>query len=367
MRARIDQDFNGNEKVIVEDMPDAAIGHQAVFKLLRQVFVHDSRGIHHYQELLRHEFSVQDSSLELPLPSSVEPRFAYVGQEISIRLVARLEVDDGVLFDTTAEAEIALPELPRDAPHHENGKDLIEPKDHYNLSANFAAIPFKNKLLVLGLLIIGGLVALGNAAIGVHDELVHESAVVFYDHHGSDGSESPIMKSLAGSGGLSVTLWLIIRAQLRRYMTIKMKDAQWVPARDLTISIGDVFEGVARVPLEKITIRVVAVNLEKGQYKRGSGTKERTISFSTPKRGVVLFEQFMPYVPAGMSLQHYVHGQIDFTPVFDSLFPPVEAGGSHGLALAWEVQLLHPMFVDQELKGKVEGIDWREFFRNVSA
>ncbi|AVP96554.1 hypothetical protein C7S18_04770 [Ahniella affigens] len=345
-------------------MPSAAVGHQAVFKLLRQVYVHDSRGIHYYQELSRHDFTVQGTTLELPLPETIEPRFAYRGDDVSIRLMARLEVDDGVLFDTTADAEIELPELPRTAAHSPASNDLIEPKDHYSLGANIAAIPLRNKILVLGLLVIGGLLALVNAAIGVHDELVPEAATVFYDHHGSDGSESPIMKSLAGSGGLSVTLWLIIRAQLRRYMHIKMKDGQQLPYRGLTVSIGDMLEGVSRVPLEKITIRVVAVNLEKGQYKRGSGTKERTISFSTPKHGVILFEQFIPYVPARMPLQHYVQGYVDFTPMFDCLYPPIDASSSHGLAVDWEVQLLHPLFVDQELKGKAAGIDWREFYRN---
>lgn len=367
MRARIDRSLGGSDRLVVEDLPSEALGHQAVLKLLRKVHVHDSRAVHDHQELQQHAFRVSSNRLEIPLREPSDPWFSYEGEEISLRLVARLEVDDGVLFDTTADAEIDLPTMPRTEPHQAAAKELIEPNDRYSLSANIAAIPLRNKLIVLGLLVIGGMVALVNAAIGIHDEFVPESATVFYDHRGSDGSESPIMKSLVGSGGLGLVLWAMVRAQLRRYMRIQIKDSSWVPYRGLTVSITDLFEGQARVPLEQITVRVVAVNLEKGQYRRGSGTKERTVSFSTPRRGVVLYEQFVPYVPAHTLLQHYVQGQVDFTPMFDVLYPPLQTSSSHGLALEWEVQLLHPLFVDQELKGRIDGIDWREFYQPQDA
>ncbi|MBK8287107.1 MAG: hypothetical protein IPK97_20830 [Ahniella sp.] len=363
MLARIETGLTGHRQLVLSGIPAAAMGHKGQVRLMRHVNVHDSRGVHESTDLLNLPVTVLTTELRLDWPDQPEHWYSYQGKDITLKLLARLEIDDGIIFDSSYEAEILQPAPEREDAHAKPASELIEPRDSFSFMANLSAIPPKNKVIVLALMIVGGFIALINAAIGVHDEFVPESATFFYDHRGSDGSESPIMKSMFGSGGLGLTVWLIVRSQLRRYMSIRMREAEWTPYRGLVVSVRDVMEGRARVPLEKVTIRVVAVNIEKGQYKRGSGTKERTVSFSTPSRGVLLFEQFLPFVPAHAPIEGYLDGHIDFTPMFDVLYPPVQTSPSHGIGLDWEVQLLHPLFVDQELKGKVAGIDWREFYR----
>lgn len=363
MRATIETGLTGMKQLVLADIPEKAIGHKGEVRLMRRVHVHDSRAVHESQEWVSIPVEVRSRELRLPWEDPDAHWYGYEGKQVSLKLLARLEIDDGVLFDSSFEAEIPMPTPERDEAHARPASELIEPHDKFSFIANLNAIPPKNKLIVVVLMIVGGFIALVNAAIGVHDEFVPESATFFYDHRGSDGSESPVMKSLMGSGGLGLTVWLIVRAQLRRYMTITMRDAEWTPYRGLVVSARDLIEGKARVALEQVTVRVVAVNVEKGQYKRGSGTKERTVSFSSPSRGIVLYEQFIPFVPAHTPIEGYIDGHVDFTPMFDVLYPPVHTSPSHGIGLDWEVQLLHPQFVDQELKGKAEGIDWREFYR----
>ena len=206
-----------------------------------------------------------------------------------------------------------------------------------------------------------GLVVIGfNTLLGVHDQFVPESQTYFYDHRGDDGSESPLMKSLVGSGATGLSIWLAIRAQLRKYMRIALKKNE-APRRGMRISAADLIEGESRVPLEQITVRVVACNRECGQYKRGSGTKERTVSFRKTTRAVKLYEKFLAHVPAHVPLQTYLDGEIDFEPMFASLYPPLMVTGSHGVEVAWEVQLLHPKFVDQELPGPNKDLAYEDF------
>ena len=57
--------------------------------------------------------------------------------------------------------------------------------------------------------------------------------------------------------------------------------------------------GLPRVDRHDITVRVVACTLEKGCYTRGSGSNERTVSFSEPVRAVVLYEKELPSVRRG--------------------------------------------------------------------
>ena len=47
--------------------------------------------------------------------------------------------------------------------------------------------------------------------------------------------------------------------------------------------------------------------------------------------------------------------------MFEILYPPCTTSSTHGIKVYWEVQLIHPDFVDQELVGDVEILD-REGF-----
>lgn len=337
------------------------IGHAATLSLRVKVDVKRSSGVDASEPICEIPLKLTATQLRLPLPTLPASLYRYRGQGIDIDLVARLRVDDGVIFDTTLEAPLDLPTRTLSA-NAAASATWIEPPDQYSLAANLRALAPRDRLIVKLLLAIAGLVGGGNAVIGLHDQFVPESNVLWYDHRGSDGSESPAMKSLAGSGMLGVGLWIAVRARLRRYMRITLAADVSTPRRGERRAARRLVRGEARVPLERSTLRVVAANRERGQYREKSGKETKTRSFRNPVQSIVLYEQFLPHVPAGSALEDHLDGDVDFDAIYTELLPPLKAGASHGIDVVWEVQLLHPDFVDQELVGPDNWIaaDWTD-------
>jgi hypothetical protein len=155
------------------------------------------------------------------------------------------------------------------------------PRDRFSFIANLRAIPAKSRAIVLWLVIVGLPVIALNAVVGVRDQFVPDSQVWFYDHRGDDGSESPLMKALMGSGGVGMALWLAIRRQLQKYMRFEARlPVAGQITRGSRCRVADMIEGVARVPLQQARVRVVAFNREHGQYTatEGSGKNKRFVT-----------------------------------------------------------------------------------------
>lgn len=358
--ARLDRGLTGSQLTCeLAGIPEAAIGRDAVLSLRLRVDVKRSRGVDSNEALCEQKLHIGATRQSVSLPPLPKQVYRYRGRQIDIALVARLRVDDGVLFDTTLEAEVEAP-VRSGSGDASKASAWIEPPDQYSLAANLRALSPQDRLVVKLLLAVAALVGGGNAAIGVHDQFVPESQIIWYDHSGSDGSESPAMKSLTGSGVLGLGLWVAIRSRLRRYMRIKLQASVATPRRGERVSMRALVEGESRVPLERSTLRVVAANREHGQYTEKSGKETKTRSFTEPVQAVVLFEQFLPYIPAGSPIADHVDGDVDFEPIFTDLLPPLMAGSNHGIDVVWEVQLLHPDFVDQELPGPSDWVadDW---------
>ena len=111
-----------------------------------------------------------------------------------------------------------------------------------------------------------------------------------------------------------------------------------------------------------MTLRVVACNMEMGQYIRGSGSNRRTVSFEEPVRPIILYSERVGHIPARQEIGNHFPGEVDFGPMFKALYPPLEISKTHGLAVYWEVQLLHDEFIDHELKGPADSIKVTDFF-----
>lgn len=349
----------GGRCVITVDKPEL-LGHDAELVLELCADVQDSRPVNASREILRTSLRLDSARVEVPIPAAALCCYSYAGDHLHLDLHAELSIDDGLLFDSKAEGEprLSFPDRPqvRDDP-----QEMIEPKDAFDFVENFQAIPLRNRGIVTVLMFLALIVMGANTLLGIHDQLAPEAATYFYSHVDSDGdSQSPFFDSLALSGAAGAALWLAIRAQLRRYMRFELafhdplRRGTVVPARSLV-------RGVARCDLEDVTVRVVAANRERGQYKRGSGTKERTVSFETPVRAVLLYERNLRLVPAGVPVESHLDGEVRFEPMFAALYPPVAVGVHHGIDVVWEVQLLHPEFVDQELQGNAADLRYEDF------
>lgn len=353
--------YSGADRLRISGLPAGAIGKRADIEIKLEVETRRSRGVNAEKSLYKQTLELRQSELELPLPAAVREAYSYQSTALRIAIKLHIKIDDGILFDTRLVTEIVR-DLPRPPAPPDDAAKLIEPKDKFDFSANLKAIPPHNRLIVLALAALAVVLIGVNSLLGVHDQFTANTAVYWYDHSGSDGdAESPMLKSLMGSGGLGLAVWLAIRRQFRRYMQIQLRPEVKFPRRGQRLAARDLIQGSARVPLERAVLRVVAVNDEKGQYKDGSGTKERTVSFTTPFRGVVIYEQYLPYLPARTPVETYLEGELNFEPVFALLYPPAKSCNTHGIDLRWEVQLLHPLFVDQELACSTDGLVFDDF------
>lgn len=357
---RFEPNTAGGGEVSIRLNDRSALGKQARMVVKLKAQVRDSRPVHAERVLHQQSFALDRELVALTIPDgALSEVYSYFGKQVDLRLQLRLVIDDGVLFDSEVETEHPLRLGDRPRLGHDDGQ-LMDPKDAFDFFANLSAIPARNRMITLALTLVGGVVVIANALVGLHDQMVPEVQTLLYDHSGSDGAESPLMKALAGSGALGAALWVAIKMQLRKYMSFALKPHPPLQ-RGLRLPASSLIDGVARVDLEDITIRVVACNRECGQYKRGSGTKERTVSFRTATRAVKLYERYLALVPAESPLALHLDGEIDFEPMFAQLYPPLKVGSSHGVEVGWEVQLLHPKFVDHEIDGAVGDLRYADF------
>lgn len=308
---------------------------EATFTFEAEVDVHDSRPVNGSKKLFTEKFKIMEKKHTVAIPFRALNVYTYRGGEIDVLLRAKIKVDDGIIWDSKQSADFEF-ELGWMKPEvNTNAQELIDPKDAFDLMENLKAIPAKNRTSAIVLAAVAVLLTLGAGGIALAMGAGFISLVV----------------SLVTGIVSGVVVWLLIRAHLRKYASIKFKTlpAEFRPGKSFKVS--DLFEGRTTVDLEDVTLRIVACNMEKGQYTRGSGTDTRTVSFKEPCRAVLLYEKRVDRMRAGAAIESNFKDRISFSPMFAALYPPISVSSSHGLEVRWGIQLIHPRFIDHELAG----------------
>ena len=339
-------------------------GKQATFSLESEVRVDDKSPVHDDQVHYEETFTITASRMQhdIVIPAKHFDRYTYRGNMIDILMRARLKVDDSVLFDSKHIENLELP-LANKPKVDNDAKSIIDPRDIFSFFANLKAIPAHNQAITLLLVVVGGIVMVVNAIIGVHDQFVPDSMTWLYSHARNSDDSGPLETALGGSGLLGVAIWFGMKNQLRKYMKFHInRNLPSMLRPGVDYPVGKFFYGKARVPLEDVTLRIVASNMECGQYRRRSGSTTRTVSFREPVRGVVLFEKTVESIPARTSIARYFQQEsFRFDDMFHVLYPPNMISTTHGLDVHWEIQLLHPEFVDHELEGPKKKFSYQDF------
>jgi len=351
--------------------PDLA-GKSAVLSVNRTVTVKDSSPVHGSKTLTQMNLRLKPNGHQVKISpknlKSIGSAFPYSGHMIKIETLVELKVDDSIIpyMDTVVKRGMCGylgSKAPKRAKVSNNAKELIDPKDSFKFFKNLTALPIHNQLATLGLLIIGGILIVVNFFVGLHDQMAPEQMTWIYSHYDSDGdSNSPLVDALMGCGAIGAAIWFGMRKQLRKYMSFRFKAKLSKVNRESTVNVGQLIAGSSRIDLFDATLRVVACNLEKGQYVRGSGSNQRTVSFSNPTRAVLLYSKRIPMITKGTPIDSYFNQEFSFKPMFKSLYPRQMVSGEHGLDLAWEVQLIVNDFVDQELQGDPDAFLQEEFY-----
>ncbi len=346
---------------VIEVLDHDLLGKPAKLKLVRQVDVTESRGIRSSDEIGIADIAELTTRYEIEVPRESLKVFTYRGKGISIRIDIRLVIDDGVILDTTIDESIEM-SLGTKPSVSDSAQVLVEPEDAFCFVTNFKAIPHINRLITIVLVCVGVIVIAVNSWIGWHDENVPAGNTYFYRKYDSDGDKrSPLVKSLMASGTVGAMIAAAIRTQLQKYMRFDVKRLPDTIRFDDRIPVRDLITGRSHIPLSDIAVRIVACNFEKGQYKRGTGSQERTVSFNLPVRAVLLYEKKIEFVPPKKAVEDYLDGEIDFSSMFRALYPPQNVSSTHGLTVHWEVQLIHHELVDQEIVCPSEIFRWEDF------
>ena len=326
------------------------MGKKAEFTLDLASDVHDSDPVNDETNLYTNKFVVDRTEYELEIPTDSFECFTYKGTHASIVLRANLKVDDAwILRDSqvSRKTQFKLVDERSGSPGGD-ATELVDPFDTVQFGKNFDALSSERKM---GFILMSLLCALGWLG---GSWLIWEL--------GSDGSIFIAVVFIIFLLILIVCLWLWQKNSFfRSYMSVSLRQ---IPAitRSTCLPISQLVSGKSEIDLKNMTLRVVACNMEMGQYIRGSGSNRRTVSFEEPVRPIILYSERVGHIPARQEIGNHFPGEVDFGPMFKALYPPLEISETHGLAVYWEVQLLHDEFIDHELKGPTDSIKVTDFF-----
>lgn len=210
--------------------------------------------------------------------------------------------------------------------------------------------------------IFAALILCANSLLGWHDENAAVGSTYFYSHYDSDGDKrSPLLNALMVNIALICMFGYWLKNILRRYMSFRLVGKLGKVPIGKRYSLRRLLQGRSRIDLEGCELRVVACNVELGQYVTGSGKKRRTQSFVTPVKCVSIYKKMLDHIPKEHEIASYLKDDICFDDVYRHLAPNCTVSKTHGLKLHWEIQLLHPELVDQEAVGASDGFYFGHF------
>ena len=337
-----------------------AIGESFEFSILTKVTVDQSRGIDSKICAFKRNFKMQQSQI-FSVPFSQLKALPYQGKSIKIALEAILEGRGKAKHTPQIIHRLEKPFFRR-APKIRDAANLIEPQDVFSFRKNLEDIPLHNQISTLALGLVGLVVIAVINIVGIHDQFSVEGQQYLMSRTASDGdSQSPVLRALGASGAVGAAIWMLIKAQLRRYMHLEKRPITGGIVPGLVCRAGDLFYGKSRIDLKNIKLRVVACNQEKGQRIEGDGSNRRTVSFSNPVQGLLIYEKHIEHIAAGDSVERWFPEEVYFDRIFNNLLPQMMISETHGLNLYWEIQLIHNELVDQELIGKVHKLKIQDF------
>jgi len=352
----------------------------AELRILARVELRHADGIPEERTLHSQRLQLGAGAQDVPLPQQTAS-YDYHGQQIGVRLALQLMDGKGKAL---AEARLRDSESVLVAPRpklSDSPEALMSPKDDYSLLANLRALPASVGLTFGGLGLALYVLAAVNLAVGLRDQRMAEAPLTGTQRlnltlagrteelervrvapilYGKGPRRVPALDALKISLILCVIGGVILRKQLHRYGDFRLF-LLLPPLRPGTrVEARRLLRGRAQVDLLNVTVRVVAGNLECWRRKPAAGEKsEKTVR--TPVRAVKLYERALPYVPAQTSIGDFLEGDVDFTPMFRALYPPLMVTNESGLDLVWQVHILHPEFVDQALPGPTSNLRFADF------
>ena len=330
------------------------MGKKAEFTLDLASDVHDSDPVNDETNLYTDKFVVDRTEYELEIPTDSFECFTYKGTHASIVLRANLKVDDAWILRDSQVSRTTQFKLvdARSGSRGGDATDVIDPFDTVQFGKNFDALSSGRKM---GFILMSLFCVLG---------FLGESCLMWVSFSQAEDGIVIAVVFIISLLVATVCLWVWQKNSFfRSYINVTLRPIPDI-TRNTCLPISQLVSGKSKIDLKNMTLRVVACNMEMGQYIRGTGSNRRTVSFEEPVRPIILYSERVSHIPARQEIGNHFPGEVDFGPMFKALYPPLEISESHGLAVYWEVQLLHDEFIDHELKGPAHKIVESGFFVN---
>ncbi len=360
------QHFHGDEetiKVTITTSDIQYLGKEASFDLGCEVHVKDDRAVNDRKNIFSKRITLSENPIEFTIPKSAISYYSYLGHKISIEIWSQIKIGNYIIFNEKIREKHHFPSEIKTGQSKFKAIHIIEPHDRFNFIKNLKAIPLENMFSAIGLIIIAAAMMSANTITGIHDQFVSEPFTWFYSHYEADGDrQSPFINSLYASAAIGFSIWKTVKTHLKKYMNFNFKKKIQRINPSKAYRLTDIISGKSYNQINNFKIRIVAGNLEKGQYKRGHGTKERTVTFKEPGRGVIIYETEHLNIPSKATLESILPDEeFNFDKLFNFLYPPQSVSATHGLEIHWEVQLIHDDYIDHELVGSTLGLR-QEYF-----
>lgn len=340
-----------------------SMGESMSLSLMQSVEVHRSRGVDKRKSVFSKNFKVHKAG-EITEYISLNDISAYHYNGSGISMTTELELCKAssllsYFTKNTKPVQLGFFQVPANI---STAKVMLDPPDTFDLFKNFKVISAENQLYFIGVCILSAFAIVGNTLLGWHDQTSHVGQTIFYSHYNSDGEkQSPFLNALVINGAMAVLSWLWLKSILRTYMTFRIVKKLGEVSKGKHYFLKRLLSGESKIDLVNCELRVVACNVEHGQYVTGSGKKRRTNSFKTPVKCVPIYKKQLDHIPKETEIADYLYDHICFDDVYEQLAPNCMITSTHGLKLHWEIQLLHPELVDQEIVGSSDGFFFGHF------
>lgn len=351
-------------KLILKVNDKSILWKDSKIRLISEVIVNDSRPINKRKVLFKKEFKLEDL-YEVIIDLKNYKNYNYSWKKINIDLFVELVFDDAIFFDTKITKKLEELVFKKSEVLNIDSKSIINPKDIFSFFANIKAIPNEAKIKVFWLSIIWAIIIVINTMIWFYDQMVPEYQTLFYSHYNSHWeSSSPFMNSLYWSWALWAWIWLMLKTQLRKYMTFTFEKIDFLRDNiDKKYNLKNLLNWSSKIDLKDVEVRIVACNLEKGQYVIWDWSNRRTVSFKDPIRALVVCDKKIDFIPKWDNISEYLNQEFSFEKMYKQLYPEQIISSSHWLEIYIETQLIHNKLIDQELIIKSNKFNYKNFLQ----
>ena len=353
-----------NQHLVVEYFVDRSyVGKPVLLSINQHVNVKRARGIDSNKQIFTKILKVRKvGSNTVRIPLKKIKAYTYDGHDISLMTEVELTKRESMFSffkNNKRSVQLGFFKAPRSTA---KANVMLNPPDKFNIFKNISVLSKENKIYFYKVSISAVVIIALNTLLGWHDQNAEVGSTYFYSHYNSENEQqSPLFSALRLDAALIFGFGIWLKMILKKYMTFRLVGKLGEVSLGKRYSLRRLLRGKSRVDLEACELRVVACNIECGQYITKSDEEEKIESFYTPVKCVSIYRKYLDHIPKERDLSQYLTDEICFDKVYQDLAPTCMTSPDHGIALHWEVQLLHPDLVDHEAVGSSDGFHFGRF------